>query len=151
MPTDAETRDTYALPSISSISPLAMEPEPGEFPQEVPLVAEQLEERSWEAQTFAWEASGLYHYPLYYEDMPLERYGHSMGILQPVVSAGRFGFQVISTPYNLALEPPCERIYSLGYYRPGECAPRLCYHPPFSKKASLYEAVAWSAAFLIIP
>jgi hypothetical protein len=128
-----------------------MEPEPGEFPQEVSLVAKEKVARAFESQTFAWEASALYHNPLYFEDMPLERYGHSLGCLTPIWSAGLFGYQTITVPYQLALEPPCEKIYALGYYRPGNCAPRLCYRPPLSAKGGLYEAVGWSAAFLIIP
>lgn len=115
------------LPKIDTILPLAMEPEPGEFPEEVLLGDEPWVPRHWDAQSFAWEASGLQHQPLYFEDLALERYGHSFGIFQPAASWARFHAQLIALPYRLLTEPPCDCEYTLGYYRPGDCAPRLYY------------------------
>ena len=115
------------LPKISTISPMAMEPEPGEFPEEVRLGDEAWVPRNWQPQIFTWEASHLHHQPLYFEDLALERYGHSFGILQPVASMGLFKAQVITLPYHLLVKPPCGCEYTLGYYRPGDSAPRLFY------------------------
>ncbi|WP_372721721.1 hypothetical protein, partial [Novipirellula sp.] len=42
-------------------------------------------ERSWQSTTMTWKASNLCHKPLYFEDVNLERYGHTRGPLwQPV-------------------------------------------------------------------
>lgn len=115
------------LPKISTISPMAMEPEPGEFPKEVRLGDKAWVPRNWQPQIFTWEASHLHHQPLYFEDLALERDGHSFGILQPVVSIGLFKAQVITLPYHLLVKPPCGCEYTLGYYRPGDDTPRLFY------------------------
>ena len=82
--------------------------------------------RNWIPQTFTWKASALCHKPLYFEDVQLERYGHTHGpISQPVRSVAHFFVSFVSWPYQTAIHPPNECQYALGYYRPGDCAPWL--------------------------
>ncbi|MCX7429159.1 MAG: hypothetical protein NTW96_26475 [Planctomycetia bacterium] len=45
--------------------------EQGKFPPECPLNAKPFEPRAWAPTTFAWNASGLCHKPLYFEDLPI--------------------------------------------------------------------------------
>jgi hypothetical protein len=102
--------------------------------------------------TFAWKASGLCHKPLYFEDVHLERYGHSWGpYLQPVISQGHFFLSVPVLPYMMGLCPPRECQYTLGYYRPGSCAPYMLDPLPISIRAALFEAGAWTGAAYLIP
>lgn len=115
------------LPKITTISPFVAEPEPGEFPEEVQFSERELAPRNWELSSFAWEASNLHHEELYFEDVGLERYGHSLGIFQPIMSAVRFQAGVYTLPYRILVRPPCRCEYTLGYYRPGDYAPRLFY------------------------
>jgi len=106
----------------------------------------------WAATTFAWKASGLCHKPLYFEDVQLERYGHSAGpLLQPLASAAHFFVLVPALPYSMGLEPPAECIYTLGYYRPGSCAPYMLDPIPLSVRAGLAEAGVVTGLVFIIP
>ena len=101
---------------------------------------------------FTWEASNLYHYPLYFEDPPLERYGHTYGcLLQPFDSVGRFGLQLVGLPYQMTIDPACRKIYTLGWYRPGECAPKLHYQIPWHHQAAINQALVTTGMFYLIP
>jgi hypothetical protein len=106
----------------------------------------------WAPTTFAWKASGVCHKPLYFEDVQLERYGHSAGpLLQPLASAAHFFVLVPALPYSMGLEPPAECIYTLGYYRPGSCAPYMLDPIPFSVRAGLAQAGVVTGLVYIIP
>jgi len=91
--------------------------------------------------TFTWKASGLCHKPLYFEDEDLERYGHTWGpFLQPLLCGAHFFLSVPMLPYNMGLQSPGECIYTLGYYRPGNCTPYKIDPLPVSVRAVLSEA-----------
>jgi hypothetical protein len=82
--------------------------------------------RNWHRQSFTWTASSLCHKPLYFENIQLERYGHSHGpVMQPFRSAAHFFVRLVTLPYHTAIHPPNECEYPLGLYRPGDCAPWL--------------------------
>ena len=90
-------------------------------------------ERFWQPQTFTWTATSLCHKPLYFQNIQLERYGHSAGpILQPLQSTVHFFRSYVTLPFSMALNPPSECQYALGYYRPGNCAPWLLPPVPFN-------------------
>ncbi len=62
--------------------------------------------------------------PLYYQDINLERHGYAFHpCLRPVVSGAHFFASTIALPYNAAVNPPWERVYPLGQYRPGVTFP----------------------------
>jgi hypothetical protein len=106
----------------------------------------------WDCTTFAWTASALCHKPLYFEQAHVERYGHTTGPLtQPVVSAGLFFLTVPVLPYGMGLYPPYECMYTLGYYRPGSCAPYYLDPVPLSVRAGAAEAGAWLGGIYLIP
>ena len=99
-----------------------------------------------------WAPTNLYYHPLYFEDPSLERYGHTYHpVVQPFASAGRFATQLVGLPYQMALHPVHSREYALGYYRPGECAPKKHYQIPFNEEAALVQAAAMVGFFLIFP
>ena len=107
-------------------------------------------QRHWVPQTVTWHASSLCHKPLYFENVQLERYGHSHGpIMQPIRSAIHFFGSIIFLPYNTAIHPPNECRYALGYYRPGNCAPWLLDPIPFSRDAIRRQALATVGAAFI--
>ncbi|HUG91115.1 MAG TPA: hypothetical protein VML55_09790 [Planctomycetaceae bacterium] len=116
-----------------------------------------LSEAPWQPReigpsVFTWEASNLYHYPLYFEDPALERYGHTYGCLvQPFASVGRFSTQLVGLPYQMTIDPACRKIYTLGWYRPGECAPKLHYQIPWHQRAALNQALVVTGMFYLIP
>ncbi len=108
--------------------------------------------RPWAEFPCAWEASGLYHLPLYFEDVPLERYGHTLHPLaQPAISAAHFFGTVPMLPYKMGLEPPLEHVYALGYYRPGNPAPKLIYPLPLRLDAASLQSGAVVGLIFLIP
>ncbi len=109
--------------------------------------------RAWSQTVFNWKATGICHKPLYFEDVHLERYGHSWNpVAQPFLSAAHFFISVPLLPYKMGLNPPQECIYTLGYYRPGNCAPYLIDPIPFSLRAALFEgAAAAGFGYLFFP
>lgn len=97
--------------------------------------------RCWEGQTMTWHAANLCHKPLYFEEVALERYGHSDGpFVQPLRSTGHFFVSLLTLPYQTGIHPPNECIYALGYYRPGNCAPWLAYPVPISRAGAARQA-----------
>jgi hypothetical protein len=126
---------------------------PGEdYPFECGLGEDRFQPRSWSEITYLWKASGLCHKPLYFEQVQLERYGHSWGpLLDPIVSGAHFFGTVPVLPYKMGIESPNECIYTLGYYRPGSCAPYMIDGIPFTWRAAAYEAAAVTGGILIFP
>ena len=121
-------------------------------PEQVGLGQNDYQERELAPSTFAWAASNLYHRPLYFEDPALERDGHTHGcLLQPFVSTGRFSAQLLGLPYQMAIDPMCKKQYTLGWYRPGECAPKLCYQVPWNTHAAAVQAGVMTGLFYAFP
>lgn len=124
----------------------------GRIPKEIPLGTEPFVGRSLPPSVFAWKASNITYNPLYFQDVVLERYGHTYGpLIQPVVSIGRFSAQLLTLPYHMTLDHPCKEVYPLGYYRPGECAPTLLYQPPLNAKAALVTAGFYTGIGFVLP
>jgi hypothetical protein len=115
---------------------------PGEdFPYECPLGDDELEPRVWPEITYTWKASALCHKPLYFEDVQLERYGHSWPrCAQPLVSGAHFFGSAAILPYKMGLQTPNECVYALGHYRPGSCAPYYIEALPFTWRAAAFQA-----------
>lgn len=150
----AKLEDCPSIKSLKSIHDITnnIAPKSGEFPPECPLDADPYMGRAFPMITYTWKSSGLCHKPLYFEQVQLERYGHSWGpVLQPIVSGAHFFATIPILPYKMGVEPPCECIYALGYYRPGNCAP---YHiPPFpiSVKGAALQGAATTGLIFAFP
>jgi hypothetical protein len=127
-------------------------PTEGELPRDCPLGDEKFKPRSFAPITYCWTASGLCHKPLYFEDVQLERYGHMAGPwVQPFASGAHFFLTFPILPYKMGLEPPAECLYTLGYYRPGNCAPYLFDPLPLSVRAALFQAGGVCGAIWAFP
>jgi hypothetical protein len=101
---------------------------------------------------YQWRASDQWFNPLYFEDPALERYGHvHHECVQPFVSVGRFGVQLAGLPYQMTIDPVCKKMYNLGYYRAGECAPKKYYRIPWNTHAAVNEAAVWTGLIYIFP
>jgi len=108
--------------------------------------------REWAQTCYTWKASGLCHKPLYFEQSHMERYGHSWGpVLDPVVSGAHFFASVPLLPYKMGVEPPCECIYPLGHYRPGNCAPHYIEPWPWSIRGAALQATAVTGLIYAVP
>lgn len=122
------------------------------LPAECPLGGLRNAERSWLASNFHYHASALCHKPLYFEDVQLERYGHTAGpFRQPILSAAHFVVHGLGLPYQMAINPPTECQYSLGYYRPGSCAPWMIQPFPLSLRGATAEVGAALGMAYLIP
>ena len=154
---DPRNRMKESCPPVSSIKPISQisndiaAPE-GEFPNECTLGDEPFAGRNFQPICYSWAAPGLAINPLYFEEPALERYGHSFcPIIQPVISAGHFVLTVPVLPWLMAIDPPNECQYVLGYYRPGECAPYVLDPIPFSVRAAVVEGGVATALIFLIP
>lgn len=122
------------------------------LPFECGLVEEPLLARTWQPLTMTWKASGLCHKPLYFEEVQVERYGHTLGpIVQPVWSGAHFFANIALLPYNMGVHPFNECQYALGYYRPGSCAPRQIPPFPLSARGALLEAGTIVGGVYLLP
>lgn len=129
-----------------------IKPEEGEMPPECALQDTEFQPRSWAATTFTWKASCLCHKPAYFEQVQLERYGHSWGpFVQPFVSAAHFFVSVPFVPYKMGVTPPNECLYSLGYYRPGSCSPYMLDPLPLSVRGALFQGAAVTGFVSLLP
>jgi len=139
---------------------VSIAPPPGELPADLAIsrFAEageihppQVDYRQWCPIEYNWEASGLCHGPLYFEELNLERYGYTWGIWQPVVSAVHFFGTIPLLPYKMVVQPPNECIYTLGYYRPGDRVPRQREHWPFKADAAMVETAVILGLVFVLP
>ncbi len=123
-----------------------------DYPYECSLVEEDYQPRQWPQITYMWKASALCHKPLYFEQVHLERYGHSWGpYTQPIMSGVHFFGTLPILPYKMGLRTPTECVYSLGYYRPGSCAPYLIDSIPFTWRAAAFQTGFVTGATFTIP
>jgi hypothetical protein len=108
--------------------------------------------RSFVPSAVQWKASGLCHKPLYFEEVQLERYGHEVGpVLQPLISTAHFFGNIAVLPYKMGIHPPHECQYSLGYYRPGDCAPYMLPPVPISLRGAAAQAGAVVGGAALLP
>ncbi len=123
-----------------------------ECPAEFKLSDAAYSNRMFSDCLYQWQATNQYYNPLYFEDPALERYGHvHHGYVQPFVSVARFGVQLAGLPYQMTIDPVCKRMYNLGYYRVGECAPKKYYRIPWNTHAAVNEAAVWTGLFFLFP
>jgi hypothetical protein len=150
----------YKLKSIQDIQPFYdYLPEGAESktanarePIESELVLQGSLERNPSIIPIYWQASNVSHNPLYFEDSGLERNGHSFpDMVQPFVSVGKFGTQVVALPYSMALDPMWKRETPLGQYRPGEYAPQRHLAVPINGEAAVVAAATYTGLFYLIP
>lgn len=108
--------------------------------------------RGWQPTSFHWAASETWHHPLYFEDVMLERHGHSAHpAVQPLVSGTRYFLTYPTLAYKLALDAPRKQLSTLGHYRPGSPAPHVFQLSRFQWDAAVAEAGAWVGLVLLVP
>lgn len=123
-----------------------------DFPFECAVSTKNHQPRQWPQVTYNWKAAALCHKPLYFEQVQLERYGHSWGpYVQPLMSGVHFFGTLPLLPYKMGIRTPNECVYSLGYYRPGSCAPYMIDPISFTWRAALFEGAAATGISFIIP
>lgn len=143
----------YRLKAIGEVTPFYVAPPQGEIPAELPFSErDSYVPRLFSDAMYPWMASNICYNPLYFEDVALERYGHSYNhYAQPIVSTVKFGGQFLMLPYQMTIDPIHKAIYPLGYYQPGEWAPYKFYQIPFNAKAAGVQAGVVTGFFFLIP
>jgi hypothetical protein len=122
-----------------------------QFPEEPVLSRERYTGRSFPVHTEVVEVSYVCHRPLLFEEKNSERYEWDLGILQPVVSAGAFYFDVLALPYHVASYAGHCYDCSAGKCLPGDPVPYLIEPPQWSLTATLAEAGVLVGLFAIFP
>ena len=124
-----------------------------DIPEACTLGVYDYQARCWTPQTVTWKASAACHKPLFFEDIQLERYGHSAGpFRQPIRSTAHFFGSLVFLPYQMGYQSPTECRYALGYYRPGNCAPWLVDPIPISLSGAVRQATsAVGGSYLFFP
>ncbi len=121
------------------------------FPCECTLGGGVFKGRAWSPTYYTFKAAATCHKPLYFEDVQLERYGHAWNpALQGFLSGAHFFANVALLPYHMGVNPPNECIYTLGYYRPGNCAPYVIEPFPLSVRGAVLEAGAIATGLWIL-
>ena len=145
------TRTAYLLHKLSDADQVYVSEKWG-LPVTCSIDDRSFPSRDFVDTTVTWKASGACHKPLYFEDVQLERYGHEWGpVVQPVLSTAHFFGDVVVLPYKMGIHPLNECQYSLGYYRPGSCAPWTIGPVPISLRGALLQAKVVTGAALILP
>jgi hypothetical protein len=124
-----------------------------ELPEECSLSYEDYQGRHFGQTCYQWKASALSTKGAYFEDVQLERYGHTKicPALQPIVSGARFFTTIAILPYKMGVTPPKECVYTLGHYGAGDCAPYMVEPFPLSLRGAAFQAGAVTGAALALP
>lgn len=89
-----------------------------------PASLETLNRAEWSTTIGSWVPPEFVHQPLYFDDVPLERYGQTTGRwLQPTLSGVHFFSDVAALPLKILADHPHRTVSPLGYWRPGSAAP----------------------------
>ncbi|MFK7767219.1 MAG: hypothetical protein AB8B55_08350 [Mariniblastus sp.] len=97
--------------------------------------------------TKTWQTPNMVHRPLYFEDVNLERYGNGRGAIQPILSGVHFFSSVAFLPYKTGATAPTECVYTMGYFRPGDCNPAHKNRFTPSRKGLLHQTFAAGVVF----
>jgi hypothetical protein len=122
-----------------------------DFPCICPLSDEAYVPRNFACVTYEWKSASTCHKPLYFEEVDLERHGHTVPIVQPVISAAHFFGTLPVLPYCMGMDPPWECEYTLGHYRAGSCAPYVVPPFPFSLRGAVVQGAVTTGVIYAVP
>ncbi len=93
----------------------------------------------WPQRQLTVEPNFVYYHQLYFEDKNTERYGWELGVLQPVVSAAEFFFDLASLPMKIGNNICDDTETGAGYCLPGDPVPFLLYPPQITVPGTVAE------------
>src|SRR5262249_55725618 len=118
-------------------------------PAPAPAAAAPFPGRFWRHAVAYAEPSYVCYGRLYFEQINAERYGWDLGPIHPLVSLGKFYWDVLTFPYNLGTDPcRCYECSNHGYCLPGSPVPLMIYPPEWSATGALTEAAPLALLFL---
>ncbi len=122
-----------------------------QFGSDAVVIGGSLADRRPVDMVYFWDATALCYQPIYFDDVNLERYGYSHGVLEPFAGAIHFFGTIPILPYKMGMHPPRECVYALGFYRPGSPAPYQTSRLGWSWRGAVCEAAAIGAFMAWIP
>jgi len=138
--------------------PIDIRPTEGAMPTDI--AATELAQRAhtdkrdaggWDNTLVAYSPWTICFRPLYFEEVPLERYGQTLGLVQPLVSGAHFFGSVAALPYKMTVHRPRSCVCSNGFSRIGDIPLGDYGKPQFRLDASLVEAAAVTGFIFILP
>lgn len=111
------------------------------------------QERAYAPSSYVFHGANVHYHPLYFEQVPLERYGHHLGnLFQPFIAHGTFFADFLMAPYSVANSPPWQCHNSEGYEKPGDIVlPFKITHPVCEKPGLTLETAVIALSFSLIP
>jgi hypothetical protein len=137
--------------------PLDIRPSAGEMPTppaglvELPTTLDAHENGEWPAVVCSYTPWTICYRPLYFEQIELERYGDSWGIVQPGVSAVYLFGSAIAMPYKMVVRPPRSCVCSNGFSRCEDCRPPGYRQFEWNWKAAAIEAGIVAGVMIALP
>ena len=121
------------------------------FPEEPLLAREPYPGRHWPQMAKLVEPVFVIHERLLFEQQNLERGLWEFGVLTPVLSTGKFYWDVLALPYHAATRPCQQYDTSAGKCLPGDPTPFFLYPVEFSVSGLAAEAAVVTGAFFVFP
>jgi len=121
------------------------------FPEERPVTREPYAGRRWPQTVSTVEPSYVCHGRLLFEQRNFERYGWDLGVLDPLVTAGAFYYDLALLPYHYWTDP-CQRWdCSAGKCLPGDPVPLRFYREKFSLTGLAAQGFVTTGLAIVIP
>ncbi|MFO0876951.1 MAG: hypothetical protein U0840_06225 [Gemmataceae bacterium] len=122
------------------------------FPDEPILSRESYQGRGsvWPRRAMVVEPNYTCYGRLLFQDINAERYGWDLGFIQPVVSTGKFFFDLATLPMHMGIDP-CGVDCNVGYCLPGDPVPFMLYPPEVTVRGSMVELAVVVALVAIFP
>lgn len=125
--------------------------EPIVFPEHAPTSKTPFVARALAPSQTVVEPNYVVYRRLFFEDKNSERYGWSMGPLQPLTDLGTFLGNFSNLPYNFFSFPGLWFDSNAGLCLPGDPVPYLLYPPGFSVSGFAGQAAVTVALYAIFP
>jgi hypothetical protein len=120
------------------------------FPKHTELTTEKYRPRAFQPSQGLLEPNFVCYRRLFYEDRNTERYGWSMGPLQPFLSTATFLGGVQYAPYKFFSFPGLRYDCNAGLPLPGDPVPMMLYPPEASVTGAIAQATVAVAGYFII-
>ena len=105
----------------------------------------------WGNKWGVWASPNARSYPLYFEQVNMERYGNHPRRFATVLSAAHFFGTIPLVPYKMGNHRPRECMYTLGAYRPGSCNPSYRHREPVTARGLVSQALITGAVIGFLP
>lgn len=122
-----------------------------EFPEDLVLTDDVYQGRMWPRLVEVVEPYYVCYRRTYFDQINFERYGWDFGIVQPVVCAGKFYWDVFWLPYHVGTEPLRHFECNRGYCLPGDPVPFALYPPQFSATGAALQVGAVTGLGFALP